>query len=487
MAHVIVRERLYNETFVGDHTEGFDEFSKLVLEEYAPDDASGLTGLPARTIERLAREFAGFRPAVAVPARGLGGSTNSLLNRLAIHALNALAGSVDVPGGVLRPREAPFTPWQPAMSEEPSQPRLDGVGLSQSIVNNGPYLPSTLFLYETNPLFQGVGSGLWRGAFQTIPYIVSFSSFMDESTLHADLVLPNHTFLERWVDGVPPGGPGRATFGIGQPAVRPLYNTRHTGDILLELARSVGDDVGQYLHWKDFESLLRFRMRGLYEAKGSIRPNTDSFEAFWRELVDRGAWFGGPYDYGEWDEVLTTPSGRFHFRLDGSTDALSSIGIGRQTQESDDDLPTLPRYEPPSYAGDPEEFPLQLVPYRVITDAGCRAPNAPLLWEMYGLHIKEAWRSWVEIHPETAHSLGIEDEDDVWVESPYGRIRLRARLYEGAMRDAVNIPMGGGHTAGGRWAAQVGGGNVVDLVVPQTDPLSGSIAWDGTRVKVHKE
>jgi molybdopterin-containing oxidoreductase family iron-sulfur binding subunit len=122
----------------------------------------------------------------------------------------------------------------------------------------------------------------------------------------------------------------------------------------------------------------------------------------------------------------------------------------------------------------------------VIVDAGCRAPNAPLLWEMYGLHLKEMWHSWVEIHPETAHRLGIHDGDQVWVESPRGRIRLKARLYEGAMPDAVNIPLGGGHTAGGRWARQVGGGNVAEIVVPQTDPLAGTTAWCSTRVRVYK-
>jgi hypothetical protein len=54
------------------------------------------------------------------------------------------------------------------------------------------------------------------------------------------------------------------------------------------------------------------------------------------------------------------------------------------------------------------------------------------------------------------------------------------------MPDAVNIPMGGGHTAGGRWASQVGGGNVAELVVPQVDPLAGTAAWCGTRVKVYR-
>jgi anaerobic selenocysteine-containing dehydrogenase len=105
---------------------------------------------------------------------------------------------------------------------------------------------------------------------------------------------------------------------------------------------------------------------------------------------------------------------------------------------------------------------------------------------LYGLHLKESWQNWVELNPETAHRLEIHDGELVWVESPQGRIRLKARLYEGAMPDVVSIPMGGGHTAGGRWAKQVGGGNVAELVVPQIDPLAGTAAWCSTRVRVYK-
>lgn len=500
MAHVIIRERLYDHVFVADHTEGFDDFAALVLKEYTPEAVAGLTGVPAETIKRLAREFAGSRPAVAVAGRGLGEGTNALFNHVAIHALNALVGSVDVPGGILRPQQPPFTPWQPDVPDESSQPRLDGAGttayplaanalhtLPERIVTGAPYAPQALFFYEVNPLFEGAGASRWRAAFEHIPLVVSFSSFMDESTRYADLVLPNHTFLERWVDGTPPGGLGVPTVGVGQPAVEPLYDTRHTGDVLLSLARAIGDPLADLFPWSDYEELLRIRTQGLFEAGGSIRAG--DFDQFWGEFVKRGVWVGAPYAFGQWEEVLTTPSGRFQFRLAGLEEALSRIGeenVGFLGLEGEEGVLALPHHEPPRYAGDGTEYPLHLIPYQMIADAGCRAPNAPLLWEMYGLHLKEMWHNWVEIHPETAHRLGIHDGDQVWVESPQGRIQLKARLYEGAMPDAVNIPLGGGHTAGGRWASQVGGGNVAEIVVPQTDPLAGTAAWCGTRVRVYK-
>ncbi|MCP4540187.1 MAG: molybdopterin-dependent oxidoreductase [Chloroflexi bacterium] len=475
MAHVIIREQLYDHAFVTDHTEGLDDLTALVLEQYSPRAVAGLTGVPTDTIRRLAREFAGSQPSVAVAGRGLPEGTNALFNHVAIHTLNALAGNLDVPGGVLRPRQPPFTPWSSTIPDTPDRPRIGGAvhTLPKHILDGDPYAPEALFFHEVNPLFEGVDPHLWQQAFQRIPFIVSFSSFMDESTRYADLVLPNHTFLERWVDGTPPGGLGLPTVGVGRPAVEPLYDTRHTGDVLLELARAIGGPVADHLPWTDFEELLYSRAQGLFDAGGSIQA--ESFDAFWSELVERGVWIGDPYVFGQWEQVLTTPSGRFQFQLGQLIKMLEGHGVGAGVLEL------------PHYAGDEVEYPLHLIPYQVIADAGCRAPNAPILWEMYGLHLKEMWHNWVEIHPETAHRLDIADEDQVWVESPQGRIRLKARIYEGAMPDAVNIPLGGGHTAGGRWASQVGGGNVSELVVPQTAPLADTTAWCGTRVKVYKE
>jgi anaerobic selenocysteine-containing dehydrogenase len=497
MAHVIIRERLYDSDYIENQTEGFDETADLILQRYSPDEVAGLTGVPPDTIKRLAREFSGNDAAVAVSGRGLTSATNEVYTRVAVHLLNALVGNIDLPGGTLRPQAVPFTPWDPPTPNNPPGIRFDGAGGSQLSLAGGayaalgqrlrcgPYRPEVLLLHEVNPLHQALGAPYWRDAFRCIPFIASFSPFMDESTRQADLVLPNHSYLERWIDGIPPGGTGLATVGIGAPVVEPLYDTRHTGDVLLTLAQALGGEMANLFPWQDFESLLRFRAEGLHQAWGSIK--TDSFDQFWSELVDTGVWYGDPYVFRGDEEPLATPSGRFRFRLEGLQDILregaDAVALGIAATGP---VLELPHYESPLYAGDPNEFPLHLVPYRVVADAGCRAPNAPLLWELYGLHLKERWHSWVEINPETGHHLGIDDGDQVWVESPLGRIQLKARLYEGAMPDVVSIPMGGGHTAGGRWARQVGGGNVADIVVPQTDPLAGSAAWAGTRVRVAK-
>lgn len=485
MVHVIIKENQHDRTFIEDNTSGFEEFSEMVLAEYSPETVSGITGVPAETIKRLARELAGARPAIAAAGQGLGIGTNAVFNNAAINALNAVLGSIDVPGGVLKQRYPAFAEWPDVAMPDLSQPRLDGAGgekyplancvyheLPDRILTADPYPVKALLMVDSNPVFDSAGAKRWQEAIAQIPFIVSFSSFADESAQYADLLLPDHTPLERLSDVTPPAGIGRALVGIGPAAVEPLYNTRHTGDVLLTVAQSLGGPVAEALPFADFEELLKYRFEGVFNAgEGSIQAA--SFDEFWAELLKRGVWEGPRYQYGNWEEVLTTESGTFEFNM-------SLLAQG------DEEAVILPRFEPPVYAGQADEYPLHLIPYQVLPDAGNRAPNAPLLWDIYGVHMREAWGNWLEINPETAHNLGISDGDMVTVESPEGAIQLKARLFDGAMPDAVNIPLGGGRTAGGRWAAAVRGANPAEIVSPQSDPLAGTAAWLGTRVKVSK-
>jgi molybdopterin-containing oxidoreductase family iron-sulfur binding subunit len=81
--------------------------------------------------------------------------------------------------------------------------------------------------------------------------------------------------------------------------------------------------------------------------------------------------------------------------------------------------------------------------------------------------------------------LGISDGDRVWVESTFGKIQAKARLYQGAMPDVVNIPSGLGHTSGGRWAKGLGA-NPYQLLGDDLDPLTGNPIQRSTRVKIYK-
>src|SRR4030042_7181712 len=101
IANVIISEDMYDKTFVQSWTTGFDEYRKLVLGTYSPEKVSPIAGIKADTIYRIAREFAQTRPAIAWRGRGATCWPNGTYTSYAIFCLNALVGSIDIPGGVI--------------------------------------------------------------------------------------------------------------------------------------------------------------------------------------------------------------------------------------------------------------------------------------------------------------------------------------------------------------------------------------------------
>ena len=98
-----------------------------------------------------------------------------------------------------------------------------------------------LFLYDANPAFETPGGKRFADAFKKVPFVVSFSSFMDESAELADLILPEPTFLERWGDDYIEGL-GYPGISLYQPVIEPLYDTMNTGDFFLKVAAAMGGD-----------------------------------------------------------------------------------------------------------------------------------------------------------------------------------------------------------------------------------------------------
>jgi molybdopterin-containing oxidoreductase family iron-sulfur binding subunit len=120
-----------------------------------------------------------------------------------------------------------------------------------------------------------------------------------------------------------------------------------------------------------------------------------------------------------------------------------------------------------------------------MTMAEGRGANQPYLQEIIGPHLYEKWDSWVEINPETAKTLGVQDGDLIWVESNVTKLKGKARLFPGTNPKCIHIPYGQGHTAYGRWA-KGRGVNPNDLLVREYDHLGGFVSYSSTRVKVYK-
>jgi anaerobic selenocysteine-containing dehydrogenase len=524
IAYWIIKEKKYDQQFIDSHTFGFEDwkesdgkihmgFKTLILKEYSPKQVSSLTGVPEETIVQIAREFSSHRPSIAVTGRGVGMQTNGTYSQMAVDSLNALVGSIDNPGGLLLQRKPPFQKWPSIQMDEIakkglSQPRIDGAGnmpfpfaeelpytLPERVQKGEPYPIDTLLLYYTNPLFSLPEPEKFRIALEKIPFIVSFSPFMDETTMVSDVVLPDGTYLERWQDDHVEPGLGFPMFGLRSPAIdKPLCDVQNTGDVLIQIAKGIGGTVGKSFPWKDFQEALKVAIKGIFTSRrGSIQVK--DFDEFWNALIERGGWWDPSYPFGEFRKKFSTPSGKFEFyslavekglkeASKKSSKSLDQILEGMKIEARGDKV-FLPHFEKPRFVGDEKEYPFHLINYKLMTTAEGRGGNQPFLQEIFGPHLKEKWDSWVEINPETAKEMGIKDGDLIWVESKAGRLKAKARLFPGTHPNCIHIPYGQGHKAYGRWA-KGRGINPNDLLMREYDYLGGFVSYFSTRVKVYK-
>jgi anaerobic selenocysteine-containing dehydrogenase len=516
IANVIIQSGLVDSSSVNNFSFGYEDFpdetesriiqgfKNFVLENYKPEKVAKITGVSSTTIARIAGDFAGNKPAVAVlPGKGglLNGTFGGVYAAMAVHCLNALVGSIEKPGGVMTQRYPQEQSW-PELPEDPiadrgcQMERIDGAGSVFPVAHTAYQAAAdrilagqpveVLMLYDANPVFETPGGTRFVEAFQQVPLVISFASFLDESATFADLVLPEPTFLERYEDHFIEGL-GYPGVGLRQPVIHPRHDTLSVGDFLLRVADAMGGPLSQAFPWRTYQGLLRYQLRNV---------GTD-----WDTLRELGVWMTPGYRFArrgsdKWvEEVIgrdrrSAPrDGYFDFYSrelkcilgDLDQEQLKALGLGEDIEAA-----FLPQYVPTQYAGDTNEYPFVLNVITLISlGPVSAAANLPTLQEISGMTVNETWGSWLEMNPEAAHELGLHDEEEVWVESPFGRVKVKMRIVSALRPDVVNLPYNQGHKAVGQWARDRGV-NGLELLDPASEPVSGLASFTNTRVKVYR-
>jgi len=432
MLNVIINENLYDKDFVEKWTHGFNEL-KARVQEYAPERVAEITWVPEGKIIQAARLYAKAKPAAMRFGQPLDSNAEATSTIQALNCLWAITGNIDVPGGnvIVRP---PFgVTIYPYSTQEvialygeefvanmskkrigadryPMVKNFRAWALSDAVLEqmetSKPYPIKGLWC-QTNNFLANTAQDPKRHyeAVRKLDFNVVVDTFMTPTAQAiADIVLPAGTFPEK--DSV-------FTTGVPLNAIQKVITVgecKSDWEINFEMAKRLNPKA---VPWKNVRELFTHR----------LKPSGFTFE----ELCER-PWALAPKNH---------PSGSVPYRRHekGQLRPDGMPGFRTPTGKIELYCTTYENYslDPLPYHREPIESPV----------------STPDIWKDYPLilitgrrngvffHSEHRQIPWlreicpdptVELHPETAKSLGISDGEWVWIEGVRGRVKRKCKL-----------------------------------------------------------
>lgn len=410
--NVIIEEELYDKDFVANYIHGWDAFSERVRKDYTLDKVQEITWVDKELIREAARMYAKIKPAGihwGVPTEQTINCTD--FTRTAI-GLMAVTSNLDAPGGnvfyVPPPvRTVSQFSCHEALTPEQKKKRLGGEQYKlgarmtfitprvawDAIITGKPYPLKAGIFVGTNPLITEANANYIREALTKLEFFAVADFFMTPTAELADIFLPAGTWLEQnhMAENWKFHG-----YVLARQKVVEIGECWQDHKIFLELGKRMGQQW-----WPTVEDAIEW----LLEPTGVT----------WEQFKEKGYLKGNMEYYKYRSKGFSTPTRK--------VELYSTVleGWGRDPLPKYTEIPESPVSRPDLA----EKYPY-------ILNAGLRTPmffhsanrQVPWLREMKPDPI-------VEIHPETAKKHGIKEGDWVWIESPRGRVRQRARLNNG--------------------------------------------------------
>jgi anaerobic selenocysteine-containing dehydrogenase len=505
LVHVLFAEGRVSLGDVADHVAGADEIEALV-EGFAPEYVADACGIDAEAIRRTARELA-EAPSAAVYGRiGTHAVEFGTLASWAVDLLNVLTGNLDRPGGVLFPRPAHgragrrrggrgFTTgrWQSRAKGHPEVfGELPVATLADEIETGGEEQVRALLTVAGNPVLSTPDSARLDRAVEGLDFMVSVDIYCNETTRHADVILP------------PPSPLARSHYDVAFYAMSVRNIANYSGplfeadgpseaDILAKLTL-IASGQGADADPKIVDDLLANAVAsGLAGAEGS--PARDcSVEEMLEAVAERGGpdrvldllLRGGPYG----DGFGAVPDGLSLARLEAHA---HGIDLGALTPQVPEVLSTpsakielAPKLLVEDLARLRARLAVQSAGLQLVGRRHVRSNNS-WMHNLTGL-VSGKSRCTLQVHPDDADRLSLADGALARVTSRVGAVEVTVERTADIMPGVVSLPHGWGHDAPGarmdvaRRHAGVNSNVLTDAGV--IDPLSGNAQLNGIPVDV---
>lgn len=529
----------------------FDALKEHVR-RYSPDRVAPITTVAADTIRRIAKEFGAaakigstividgqvlpYRPVAVNIYRGAGAHKHGTHTALAVQTLNMVVGAFYVPGGhrginLLGPSGR----WAPGMTEdelitppaaigraaryydfEETPPEDLGhreafpistnrspmyeINLLKPQQSGLPYTPEVLIVCRRNLMMCNANPEAAAKMLKQVPFVVTFSTHVDEVAEMSDLVLPDKHFLERF--DLFPNRPthtmsphtGHFYWGIRQPVVeKPIGEAREWIDVLFEVAGRMGflGDVYKLLN-------VTLELKDEYKLDpGAHYPLEDIYDRWAKSLFgpERGlAWFRqhGYYKVPRSvQEKYPSPfiRPRFPIYFENFLRAKRSVEkVAAQLDRNWDfsDYQVLPEWKPcDAYDDVSPPYDLYVVNFKLPFHSLSFTTQNPWLTDL-AEHHPYAYK--ILLNTQTAKRKGIKDGEEIWVESAAGKVKGEVKVTECIHPEVVGIAGVFGSWAKGKPVARGKGvhfNTLLPINMDRIDPVSTGVD-SCIRVKVSR-
>ena len=251
IASVMIDEDIYNEEFVEKWCYGFEEF-KTYVQHFRPEVVETITGVSADTIRSLAFRICQASGASLLMYTGLEFSNTGVQSARAVLTLFAMAGQLDVPGGIgLSMLNGQFPINHSSNQQNPNLELAIGrrefpiysnyrgeshaIAMVDSVLHGTPYRTRGLIIHGSSMLTSWPQTPVWRKTLSGLDFLVCIDRQLTADCAYADIVLPATTMFENLSYMV--YGP---IFRLRERIVEPVGESRNDYLIMAELAKHLG-------------------------------------------------------------------------------------------------------------------------------------------------------------------------------------------------------------------------------------------------------
>jgi len=484
MLNVVFDEKLQSLGSVAGFTDGLAQIESLV-QDYPPEKVESVTGISAQAMKQLVRGFCAAESACCYGRIGVSAQRYGTLSQWLITVFNIVSGNLDSPGGTMFSQPAfeilkPQRPARKGFADRFSRVRqlpdfnyeFPVSTLAEEITTPGEGQVRALVTNAGNPVLSTPNGDRLDKALGQLEFMVSVDIYLNETTRHANIILPPPSSLERpHYDLAFQALAVRNGAKFTQPVFRPGRQQRSDLQIFTELGWRMagGSWLNRSRAWLRMVIAQRLGSSWIIDRGLKRGPYYRSHGVTLEKLKDN------PHgiDLGPLRPCLP---GRL-FTRDRKIQLAPAAFL--------EDCKNLAAYlDAEIRSPDTPEFDLQLI--------GRRDPRSNNSW-MHNSHrlVKGKNRCVALVHPDDAASRELQDGDMARVSSRIGSVRIPIAISDEMKSGVISIPHGWGHAAAGinLGIAQQHAGVNSNLLTDHAflDTLSGNAALNGVRVSLAKD